>query len=352
MSQSTLSEPVVTGRNPNGHHRPVHVSATWDWVVSSGCGRGVLGREARTRKGWLDWNTAHGGNISRTCRHFGISRRTFYRWQKRALEHGDQGLESRPTTPVRVRTRTWSQSEVQAVLAVREQYPGRGKMKIQAVLRRQGMEISATRIGRMLGHAKAHRLLREPPRVAKRRRRSWKPRPWARRSTMAERTAIWEGDLLQVDTKDVRPYPGLVLKQLTAVDVVTRYCAAEVGHGARSATMAEYLDRMLSRLPFKVAAIQIDGGSEFKAEFEAYCKRANLALYVLPPYSPKLNGRVERLQRTFQEEFYDCHCDSFHLGTLRPALQRFEDDYNQCRPHQALGYLTPTEYLESRKVAA
>jgi len=352
MQQSTSLEPVVSGRHPNGEHRPVHVSATWDWIVNPSCQREPLSREARIRKSWLEWNTTHGGNVSRTCRHFGISRRTFYRWQKRAHDHGYRGLESRSARPTRVRHRTWSQEEVQAVLAIRERYPGRGKLKIQVHLRRQGIEISATRIGRILGHAKSHRLLREPPRVARRKRRPWKPRPWARRSTMQERTALWEGSLLQVDTKDVRPLPQLVLKQLTAVDVVTRYAAAEVGRGARSATMAVYLDRMLARFPFKVAAIQIDGGSEFKAEFEAYCQRRNLALYVLPPYSPKLNGRVERLQRTFQEEFYDCHCDSFHLDVLRPALQRFEDDYNTCRPHQALGQLTPKEYLDSRKVSA
>jgi len=169
---------------------------------------------------------------------------------------------------------------------------------------------------------------------------------------MLERTALWPGDLIQADTKDVRPVPGKVFKQLTLVDVVSRCAAAEVGVGATASTMASHLDRMLSRLPFRPCAIQIDGGSEFKAEFEDFCQKREIPLYVLPPYSPKLNGRVERLQRTFQEEFYDCYCDDFRLDRLRPALAAFETDYNRCRPHQALGYLTPMEYLDSRKVAA
>ena len=352
MPKSTSLEPVMTGRNPNGHYQPVHVSTTWEWVVSPSCQGVPLTREARARKSWLQWNATNGGNVSRTCRHFGISRRTFYRWHKRAAELGDRGLESRSTTPIRARRRTWTHSQEQAVLAIRERYPGRGKVKVQVHLRRSGIELSASMIGRILKRARIQGRLREPPRVAKRVRRPWKPRPWARRSTMDERVALWPGDLVQVDTKDVRPIPGIVLKQLTAVDVVTRYAAAEVGVGATAATMAGHLDRMLSRLPFSVAAIQIDGGSEFKAEFEDYCRQRGLALYVLPPYSPKLNGRVERLQRTFQEEFYDCHCDSFRLDTLRPALSRFEEDYNRCRPHQGLDYLTPMEYLDSRKVAA
>lgn len=352
MPQSTLSEPVMTGRNPNGHYQPVHASSTWDWTVKPSCSRRQLSREARTRKAWLEWCDSHGGNVSLTCRHFGISRRTFYRWQGRAREHGDAGLESRSSRPVRARKRTWGSCHVEAVLKAREKHPGRGKMKIQVGLRKEGIVISASMIGRILKHARTTRKLKEPARVANRRRRPWKPRPWARRSTVEERIALWPGDLIQVDTKDVRPVPGKVFKQLTAVDVVSRCAAAEVGVGAKASTMTGHLDRMLSRLPFCPCAIQIDGGSEFKADFEAYCQKREIPLYVLPPYSPKLNGRVERLQRTFQEEFYDCYCDNFRLELLRPALARFEDDYNRCRPHQALGYLTPTEYLDSRKVVA
>ncbi len=56
---------------------------------------------------------------------------------------------------------------------------------------------------------------------------------------------------------------------------------------------------------FPIRAIQIDGGSEFKALFEAACQALGIALYVLPPRSPKLNAHLERAQRTHQEEFYD-----------------------------------------------
>ena len=37
MPKSTSLEPVMTGRNPNGHYQPVHVSTTWEWVVSPSC---------------------------------------------------------------------------------------------------------------------------------------------------------------------------------------------------------------------------------------------------------------------------------------------------------------------------
>jgi hypothetical protein len=56
-----------------------------------------------------------------------------------------------------------------------------------------------------------------------------------------------------------------------------------------------------------VRAIQIDGGSEFKTTFEAACPELRIQLFVLPPRSSRLNGHVERVHRTHQEEFYDLY---------------------------------------------
>ncbi len=48
------------------------------------------------------------------------------------------------------------------------------------------------------------------------------------------------------------------------------------------------------RLPVRRQGIQVDGGSEFMAEFEQACKDKGLMLFVLPPKRPQLNGGVER----------------------------------------------------------
>jgi len=60
-------------------------------------------------------------------------------------------------------------------------------------------------------------------------------------------------------------------------------------------------------MPFKVRALQVDGGSEFYSEFEEECERRKIRLFVLPPKSPKLNGCVERAHRTHTEEFYEVY---------------------------------------------
>ena len=89
----------------------------------------------------------------------------------------------------------------------------------------------------------------------------------------------------------------------------------------------------------------MDGGSEFQGGFEEACQERGLRLFVLPPRSPKLNGHVERAQRTHTEEFYEVYPDDLGIVPMNQALREWEWIYNNIRPHQSLGYLTPCEYL-------
>ena len=67
--------------------------------------------------------------------------------------------------------------------------------------------------------------------------------------------------------------PGVLLKHFSARDVVSRWDVVEVHRRATSLAAARFLDTLLQRFPFPVKALQIDGGSEFAAEFELACQR-------------------------------------------------------------------------------
>ncbi len=56
-------------------------------------------------------------------------------------------------------------------------------------------------------------------------------------------------------------------------------------------------------------------------QFETACQGSDLQLFVLPPRSPKLNGHVERAQRTHTEEFWERYDGDLDLSTVRPALR-------------------------------
>jgi transposase InsO family protein len=285
-------------------------------------------------------------NVSRTCRHFGISRLIFYRWQKRYDPLNLTTLESRSHRPHRRRQPTWSAALIERVLALRHQYPRWGKDKLVVLLAREQRLVSASMVGRLLRHLKQQGRLIEPVRSGvPGSRRALRSRPYAIRKPK-QYAVSRPGDLVQVDTLDVRPLPGVIFKQFTARDVISRWDVIQAHSRATAATAAQFLDTLQHRMPFPIRALQVDGGSEFAAEFEQACQQRGLHLFVLPPRSPKLNGAVERANRTHSEEFYQLVPCSLEMKKLNRQLRHWEKIYNTVRPHQALGYLTPLQFLQ------
>jgi hypothetical protein len=106
---------------------------------------------------------------------------------------------------------------------LRLQFPRWGKDKLAVLLRRQQVPVSTSMVGRVLTQLKAQGRLVEPPRSGvPGSRRALRPRPYAVRKP--KQYAVLEpGDLVEVDTLDVRPVPGVVFKQFTARDLVSRW---------------------------------------------------------------------------------------------------------------------------------
>lgn len=304
-----------------------------------------LSREARRRLAAVLWHETHGRRVSLTARHYGLSRSTVYDWLKRYERNGPRGLEERSRRPRKVRQPTWSQDLEQAVFRLRAEHPLWGKDKLVVLLRQQGLTVSVSMVGRILTRLKRQgRLLpqdlRDPWMGGRSQTRPYairKPRDYSPREP---------GDLVQIDSADVRlDTAGHWYKHFSARDVVSRWDVLGVYGRATALTARDFLDAVTQRMPGPVRAIQVDGGSEFKAEFEEACREKGIRLFVLPPRSPKLNGSVERAQRTHKEEFYQTLDPPGSLGELRKLLLAHELCYNTVRPHQALGQLTPQQWL-------
>jgi putative transposase len=303
-----------------------------------------LSREAQVRLRWMDFYRQT-ENVALTCRRFGISRATFYRWLQRYEPVDLTSLEAGSHRPRRCRRPTWSFHFEEKVLGLRLQFPRWGKDKLVVLLCNQGLRISTSMVGRILTHLKRQGRLVEAPRPGvKGSRRALRARPYAVRKPK-QYAVSQPGDLVEVDTMDVRPVPGVVFKQVTARDLVSRWDVVQAHTRATAQSATEFLDTLVHRMPFSIRALQVDGGSEFAAEFEQACQQRGLHLFVLPPRSPKLNGAVERANRTHSEEFYQVTPYSLELRKLNRELRDWERTYNTIRPHQALGYLTPAQFL-------
>jgi transposase InsO family protein len=233
-----------------------------------------------------------------------------------------------------------------AVLALRHEYPRWGKNKLVVLVRRRTLQLSTFMVGRILSALRKRDVLIEPPRQTVLARR-WKLRhhPWATR-----KPRFWpvckSGDSVALHTQQLRPARGILRNHFSARDIVSRGDVVEVQERATSLAAAHFLDSLIDRMPFPIAALQVDGGSEFAAEFEQACQQRGLPPFVLPSRSPKLNGQVEPSDRPHHEEFYQVVPETWEVSHLNPQLPRWELIYNTVRPPQALGDLTPLEFLK------
>jgi putative transposase len=309
----------------------------------------TLTREAKKRLAWFTYAQTY--SVSQTCRHFGIARSLFYYWKSRYNPHDLSQIECRSSRPRRVRQRQWTAAQVAAVRQAHEEYPRWGKAKLAIVLARRGSQLCVSTIGRILTDLKRRGLLVTPRRV-RATPQARHPRPHAQRKPKGvtlPRDA--PGDLVEFDTMQLSPAPGVVRYQFTATDVVSRWSVVGVRARATAGTAKEFLSDAQARMPFAIKAIQIDGGGEFMAAFEQACQDDRLPLWVLPPRSPKLNGHVERSNRTHREEFWECYDGDLDLPVVQPALRGWEEVYNTERPHHALGLRTPAQFLADWQAA-
>ena len=306
-----------------------------------------ISREAQRRVKWFDYYQRNGRNARKTCRHFDISPDTFYKWKRRYDPRNLVTLEDKSHRPKRVRQHTWTPAMEQAVSELREQYPRWGKAQLAVLLEEQGMKPSVSMVGRILRHLTERGVLVEPSINNISARKRQRNRPYAIRKPK-EYVAKEPGDIVQLDTLDVRPLPGVGFKQFTARDIISRWDVLGVSINATATSAAKFIESIRERMPFEVKALQIDGGSEFQGVFEEACEQYGIKLFVLPPRSPKLNGYVERANRTHTEEFYEVTDASFEMNELNKALLKWEYIYNTVRPHQSLGYLTPQKFLEQK----
>ena len=303
-----------------------------------------LSTKARFKHQVLDLVRSSGGDIRLACEHYQVSRATVYRWRAQFKPRSLKSLEERSRRPHRVRHGEWSRELERTVKRLREQY-GWGKDKLVVLVRREGLHTSASTVGRILTSLKRRRLLSEPEKQSVRTRRRITNRPHAERKPK-DWPVEAPGDLVQVDTVDLNRHLSEHRKQFTARDTISRWDVIEAHTRATSGLAAQFLDTLESHSPYPIKAIQVDGGSEFAGEFEQECKRRDIRLFALPPRSPKLNGRVERAQRTHREEYYERYAIPQTIAEHNRDLNRWQEIYNTIRPHQAIGQRTPLQVLQ------
>ena len=296
--------------------------------------RGLVDRWVQARRDGLTAEAA--------ARAVGKPRSTLSRWRKQ--------LAPKSTRPHKLRKPSDDAKLASAVERLRKANPMWGKDKLAPLLWREGFDVCVSKVGRLLKKLVDRGVVVPVPKLRKGSRHAKKKTRRIHAQRLPKGTKPTEpGQIIQLDTLHIWLAPGKSIRQFTAYCPVARWTIAKAFNRGTAAAAKLFLDKLVDDLPFKLEGIQVDGGSEFMAEFETECARRKLKLYVLPPRTPELNGGVERCNGAWRYEFYSCTDLPGTVEELNPLIDDWQDTYNFVRPHGALSGLTPSEYLVARQ---
>jgi len=296
-------------------------------------------RMVKLRLSWFRHVKEVTGNVAKTCRHYGISRTMYYRWYDRYLEQGMEGLKDRSKRP-KSHPKTTKREVVEKILYLRQHYYF-GPTKIHMYLARyHDIQISSACIWKILKTACMNRLpANQRYRPHKERfKRYEKPLP---------------GHNIQMDVKFLERIPNISHRryyQFTAIDDCTRLRVMKIYDRNTQKNAIQFVDYVLSSLPFKVECIQTDNGKEFQSQFHWHILDKGIRHIYIRPSTPRLNGKAERSHRIDEEEFYrmlkGVVIDNANL--FNQKLKEWESFYNYQRPHGSLNGKTPFEKLQEK----
>lgn len=286
----------------------------------------------------------------------GVKRSTFFNWLKKfnnkegSIKMKTTELENKSCRPHNFRcSKIISPYLVSHILRIRQAEPMYGKEKIKRLLEKEGVYVSVSTVGRVLKYLMDKGKIQNI-KTLKSKNQGYRK---AQRKRYAERIGKQKpqnpGELIQIDHMVLNLYNGLKIKEFRAIDPTTKISISRIYSSANAVNAREFLKEVIYELEFPIKSIQVDGGSEFMAEFEDYCEEQGIKLYVLPPRSPKMNGYVERANETYRYEFWNVYEIPDTIEETRKLLRKFEYKYNCERMHQSLNYLTPMEYYYKLK---
>lgn len=302
-----------------------------------------LSKEGQKRLKWID-HYLRKKNVAETCRHFDIQRCLFYKWFNRYKKLGVKGLETKSRRPLNVRHREIAWEIQNEIEKIRRENPAWSKHKVSVILKRDLQIICSPSSVNRVFH---DRNLFWPKPVNQMRiagKKAWKIR--RRRAPQGLRGAA-PGSLVEIDVKVLNSL-GRVFYQFTAIDTCTKNKFIKIYTQKSANCGLKFTKEMIDFYPFRIRHINSDNGGEFLAECHAFLEAKKITHYFSRARTPKDNPMVENTIKADEYEFWAWGNLTNTIDELNIKAKFWMDKFNSYRPHQALNYLTPMEYLKSR----
>jgi transposase InsO family protein len=277
------------------------------------------------------------GNISKTCRYFGISREIFYQWKRAYEASGETALINSKPCPQNPKIRVSKPIE-EKILYIRKNYHF-GALRISWYLERyHGIKVSSGGVQGVLKRNGLNRL----PEFARKRSKIANFQRYEKR--VPGHHIQMDVKFLKFITEDNRKVKRF---QYTAIDDATRIRVLKIYKKHTQKNAIDFVDHIIEKLPFRIHTIRTDNGHEFQAKFHWHVADLGINHVYIKPRTPRLNGKVERSHRADEQEFYQLlhYTDDVDLNK---KLKIWEDFYNLHRPHGAFKGKTPYEVLKEK----
>ena len=277
------------------------------------------------------------------CREFGISRPTGYHWRKRFLESERiEEVREKSRRPLRSPGKTSTEVEAR-VIAEREQRPDWGARKLRVLLEREGIRVKPWTL---------HRILQRNDLIQARHRHP----PALKRFQREKANQLW-----QMDFKGLAKNLSQGWAPLSILDDCSRYVVGlQALRGTKSKPVQQTLEAIFEQNGMPEAMLLDHGTPWWNAnhpsgwtKLSIWLMNQNIQLHFSAIRHPQTQGKVERFHRSLEDALHERGFPA-EKEDWPPWLERFRQEYNEVRPHEALGMATPASVWQpsSQKYAA
>lgn len=275
---------------------------------------------------------------------FSVPRSTLYGWKKVFEKSGKKpfSLVPRSTRPHKTRTMTTDYRLVEFIRTMRSEYGNVGKDIIKPFLDEYTKELGVPSIGKTT-----------IAKIIKRRRLTFekrvKYRPKTKYSKLRTRKSpkVTRPGFIQMDSIVVYVNYEKHLF-MSVIDIYTKYALVTKVNTLSSINARNVFKEFTKVNPTNIHTVQTDNGSEFLAHFHKFLEEESITHKFIYPRLCRVNGVVERFNRTVQEECIGRSDELYYdEDAFEKKLTKYLYWYNFKRPHYALGYMSPIQFINS-----
>jgi transposase-like protein len=308
---------------------------------------------AQERLRIIEFYDTHGENITKEA--FGVGRKTIFVWKKRLRENKNSlsALIPNTTAPKTKRSMRTHPKVVAYIKLLREEHVGLGKEKIKPLLdaycQQEGIPtIAESTIGKVI--KRKHFFFKKSGRIYHNPDSNWakNERKRKKRDRIKKPPRPTSFGYIEMDTV-IKFIDGTRVYFLTAIDVKLRFAFSLPYAKLSSSITVDFFQKLQSVYPIPIITVQTDNGLEFLGTFEQYLEENHIPHVFIYPRCCKINGTIERFNRTLQEDCIDPNLYLFHDTKLFSSkFIEYLIFYNTQRAHKSLGLKSPLGYLQAQ----